>query len=239
MSPDETKLLHAYLDGELDPARTLELETRMTENPQLRSAYERLREMSAAIREKADYHAAPARLRFALPEASNSASWRMKWLQGAALAAAILLGIGIGIFVPRATQDDVLAQELVASHVRATLSGRLIDVASSDQHTVKPWLSAHLPFSPPVSDFSGEGFPLTGARVDYVNGAPAAVLVYKRRQHVVDVFVFPGKAPANAALARDGFNVERFGAGGMTFWAVSDLNANELADFARLVAGRS
>jgi anti-sigma factor RsiW len=242
MSPDETKLLHAYLDGELDPAGTLELETRMTENPQLRSAYERLREMSAAIREKADYHAAPARLRFSPPDSRQPKVLPARWLkQGAALAAAIVLGIGIGMFVLRPPEDDAVARELVASHVRATLSGRLIDVASSDQHTVKPWLSAHLPFSPPVGDFSGEGFTLTGARVDYVAGNPAAVLVYKRRQHTIDLFAFAGKPPAHAAYARDGFNgfnVERFGAAGMTFWAVSDLNRNELEDFARLVAAR-
>ena len=239
MSPDETKLLHAYLDGELDPVRTLELETRMTENPQLRSAYERLREMSTAIREKADYHAAPSRLRFSPPESPLSAPLRRGWLKhAAALAAAIVLGIAIGMLALRPGQDEVLARELVASHVRATLSGRLIDVASSDQHTVKPWLSAHLPFSPPVADFSGEGFLLTGARAEYIDGKPAAVLVYKRRQHTIDLFALPGKPPANAGYARDGFNVERFGAGGMTFWAVSDLNRNELEDFARLVAAR-
>ena len=157
----------------------------------------------------------------------------------AALAAAIALGIGIGMLALKPGTDETLARELVASHVRATLSGRLIDVASSDQHTVKPWLSAHLPFSPPVADFSGEGFALSGARVDYIGGTPAAVLVYKRRQHTIDVFAFPGKPPASATFARDGFNVERFAAGGMTFWAVSDLNRNELQDFARLVAGRS
>ena len=240
MSIDETKLLHAYLDGELDPARALELEARLAESAQLRAAYERLRAMSAAIREKADYHTAPAHLSWSPPESALAAPRRRAWLKhAAALAAALVVGIAVGMLVLKPGEDELRARELVASHVRATLSGRFIDVASSDQHTVKPWLSAHLPFSPPVADFSGEGFPLAGARVDYVGGAPAAVLVYKRRQHTIDVFALPGKPPGEASYARDGFNVERFSAGGMTFWAVSDLNRNELQDFARLVAGRS
>ncbi len=122
--------------------------------------------------------------------------------------------------------------------MRATLADRLIDVASSDQHTVKPWLSARLPFSPRVADFSGEGFPLAGARLDYVDGSPAAVLVYKRRRHTIDLYVWPGAPPAGAAAQRNGFNLERFGAGGLQYWAVSDLDRKELEDFVRLAAGR-
>jgi anti-sigma factor RsiW len=243
MRRNDSQLLHAYLDGELDPASSLELEARLAENPGLRAAYERLREMSAAIRDKADYHAAPAavadRLASALPRSSARPARRWRWLQPAAAAAvAVMLGIGLGLFLARPGENESLSRELVASHVRATLSGRLIDVASSDQHTVKPWLSARLPFSPPVTDFSGEGFPLTGARIDYVGGKPMAVLVYRRRQHTVDLFVSPraGKA-AEGSLDKDGFNVERFSRNGMQFWAVSDLNRNELQDFARLASG--
>jgi anti-sigma factor RsiW len=118
--------------------------------------------------------------------------------------------------------------------VRATLGNRLIDVASADQHMVKPWLSARLPYSPPVADLSAEGYPLTGARIDYVGGRQVAVLVYRRRQHIIDVYVSPGESDSHA-FARDGFNVERFARGGMRYALVSDLNRNELRDFAKLL----
>ena len=240
MSPEETKLLHAYLDGELDPARALEIEGQMARSPQLRSAYERLREMSGAIREKADYHAAPAALAARLARApaapARALAWR-QWLRpAAALAAAVLLGAGLGYVVMKPGEADVLAREVVASHVRATLAGHLIEVASSDQHTVKPWLSAHLPFSPPVADYAREGFPLVGARVEYLDGKPAAVLVYRRRLHTIDLYVAPGSAAGGSPFAKDGFSVERFSQDGMRFWAVSDVEGRELEHFARLVA---
>lgn len=250
MNADETKLLQAYLDGELDPAKTIELESRLSQNPQLHSAYERLREMSAAIREKADYHAAPqglaARIRSSLvdkpqePKQRERRLFRLDWLRPmAALAAAVVLGFGIAVVFMGSEEGELLAREVVASHVRATLSERLIDVASSDQHTVKPWLSARLPFSPPVADLSGEGFPFAGARLEYIAGKPAAVLVYKRRNHTIDLFAWPGRQPSRAPSERYGFNVERFTSGGLQFWAVSDLNRKELEDFARLIAERS
>jgi anti-sigma factor RsiW len=129
---------------------------------------------------------------------------------------------------------------VLASHVRATLGNRLSDVASSDQHTVKPWLSARLAFSPPVTDLSAYGFELQGGRLDYVGGQPVAVLVYQRRLHLIDVFVWPAHGQgAEQMLTRDGFNIERFARAGMSFWLVSDLGRNELNDFARLLAEHS
>jgi anti-sigma factor RsiW len=221
--------LHAYLDGELDAAASLELEREMAQSPALRAGHERLRELSAAVREKADYHAAPARfkVRSQKPRA---------WLLAPAFALVLAAGIALGVFLAQPRDDDSLGAAVVASHVRSTLAGRLIDVASSDQHTVKPWLSARLPFSPPVADLSPEGYVLAGARLDYLDGHSVAALVYRRRQHVIDVFVWPSRDSAHSAYARDGFNVVRFGSGGMRYWIVSDLNRNELADFARLLA---
>ncbi|HEX9217306.1 MAG TPA: hypothetical protein VF864_10055, partial [Gemmatimonadales bacterium] len=133
-----------------------------------------------------------------------------------------------------------ITQDVLASHVRATLSNRFHDVASSDQHTVKPWLSARLAFSPPVADLSASGFELAGGRLDYIGAQPVAVLVYKRRQHVVDVFVWPAEEQkAGQTLTRDGFNIEHFAKNGMGFWLVSDLSRGELDDLARLLAERS
>jgi len=248
------RLLHAYIDGELDPANTLELEAHLAENPSVRAACERLREMSAAIRDKADYHAAPAwleaRVRAAIPAGPENASarwWRRlnpagalaaDWLRPAASFAAVALVTWVvALGTMRPSEDDRITQEVLASHVRATLANRFYDVASSDQHTVKPWLSARLAFSPPVADLSASGFDLVGGRLDYIGAQPVAVLVYKRRAHLIDVFVWPVEAQKTGqTLVHDGFNIERFARNGMSFWLVSDLNRNELDDFARLLA---
>ena len=239
------RLLHAYVDGELDAAKSLELEAHLAENPAARAACEQLREMSAAIRDRAEYHAAPpslaARLRASVPAAPEKAPRRAAWpgwlKPAAAFAAVALLTWGVAILSLRPGEDERIAQEVLASHVRATLGNRMFDVASSDQHAVKPWLSARLAFSPPVADVSAHGFELQGGRLDYIGGQSVAVLVYKRRQHLIDVFVWPVEAQkTERELARDGFNIERFALGGMSFWLVSDLNRNELGDFARLLA---
>jgi len=231
MKTDER--LSAYLDGELDAAASRELEREMAQNAALRASYERMRELSALVRDNVAYHRAPARFKVS---SQKRRMWSMLVPAFAALAA---LAFGIGVMVGRPAPGDALAVEAVSAHVRATLAGRLIEVASSDQHTVKPWLSSRLPFSPPVADLSNEGFPLTGARLDYLGGQPVAALVYKRREHVIEAFVSP--AAGESALrgaARDGFNVERFAAQGMRYFVVSDLNRNELEDFARLLAAR-
>jgi len=232
MKPDD-KTLSAYLDGELDAPASLELEREMAQNPALRASFERMRELSTAVREKAAYYPSPTRHKFRPAE-------RKQWLWLApAFALASILFFGLGVFLAQPGEEESLSNEIVASHVRATLANRLVDVVSSDQHSVKPWLSSRLPFSPMVADLSNEGFALTGARLDYIASQPVATLVYQRRQHVIDVFVWPSaKESAKSAYARDGFNVEHFARGGMRYWIVSDLNRNELDDFARLLAAR-
>jgi anti-sigma factor RsiW len=164
-----------------------------------------------------------------------------RWLASAAVVAGVAaLAWVAATATMRPGEEERLAGEVIDAHVRATLAGRPFDVASSDQHTVKPWLSARLPYSPPVADLSAQGFELTGGRLDFLGGQRVAVLAYKRRQHLIDVFVWPGAAkPREPKLARDGFNIERFSRDGMEFWLVSDLNRNELGDFARLLAERS
>jgi anti-sigma factor RsiW len=245
---EASRLLHAYVDGELDPAKSLELEGHLDSDAAARAACERLREISAAIRDKADYHAVPAslaaRLRASVPAAPEDAPRRAVWWSwlkpAASLAAVALVTWVIAISTLRPDADERIAQEVLASHVRATLTNHLSDVASSDQHTVKPWLSARLAYSPPVTDLSAQGFELRGGRLDYVGGQPVAVLVYQRRQHLIDVFVWPAQGQtAGRVMSRDGFNIERFGHGRMSFWLVSDLNRNELNDFARLFAESS
>ena len=259
MTYEETnRLLHAHVDGELDVAKTLELEAHLARNPSMRAACERLREMSAAVRDKADYHVAPAwleaRVLAAMPAGPENpparpAWWRRlmpagsfvtvaDWLRPAASFAAVALVtwvVALGTLRPG--EDDHIAHEVLASHVRAMLPNRSYDVASSDQHTVKPWLSARLAFSPPVADLAASGFELAGGRLDYIGEQPVAVLVYKRRQHLIDVFVWPAETQkSKQTLTRDGFNIEHLAKNGMEYWLVSDLGRNELNDLAQLIA---
>lgn len=233
------KLLQAYVDGELDPAATLELETALAADPSLRAAHERLVALSGAIREKAEYHAAPgglsARIRGRLPAEKKLAA-RKPFLPAFAFATLAVALIGVALVLQRPGDDERLAAELLSSHARATLGQRLIDVASSDQHTVKPWLSARLPFSPPVTDFAAKGFPLDGGRVDYIGGRPVAVLVYQRRKHRIEVFVWPVAGGQSRRIeARDGLNMQSFVRDGMQFWLVSDLDREELGELAGLL----
>jgi anti-sigma factor RsiW len=242
MTPEQArKLLHAYVDGELDPPAILEIEGALAADPALRAAHERLRAMSAAIREKADYHAAPAllaaRVAASLPGETSgrtAAAPRRRWLAPAAVfASAVLLGLGVFFMQWDGRHDERLVSEILAGHARATLGGRLIEVASADQHTVKPWLSARLPYSPPVADFAEDGYPLAGGRVDYVDGRPVAVLVYQRRKHSIEAFVWPGDSAGSRRLSREGLNMESFSRAGMTWWLVSDIPAQELAELGR------
>ena len=125
------------------------------------------------------------------------------------------------------------------SHRRAIIAGPLVAVASSDRHTVKPWLAARLDFSPPVLDLSAAGFPLVGGRLDYVGQRPVAALVYQRRDHRIEVFVSPAEGEsAPVWSARDGYRMGHWTHGGMRYVAVSDLSEPEIREFVeRLRAG--
>jgi len=233
-SEEAARALPAYVDGELDATDCAELEAQLAADPALRAACERLREMSSAVRTHANYYRAPARLR---PAPALGVSLRRRWaFLAPAFATVAMFAFALGVLVSRPGDDDALAREAVASHVRASIGGKLTDVISSSQHTVKPWLSARLPFSPAVPDLSPSGFELVGGRLDYLGGEPAAVLVYKRREHVIDVYVGHGANARAARTTRDGFNVEHFSLGGLRYLVVSDLNRNELTDFVRLLS---
>ena len=242
---DAQPRLGAYLDGELDAVETASIAAHVKGCPSCAEALDRLRALRAAVRVELATYRAPdtlrMRVRDAVREAAptvsppRQAAW--SWL---AVAAAVALAV-VGTWKVAADRaaTSLVTEEVLAAHLRALMPGHLTDVLSSDQHTVKPWFNGRLDFSPPVSDLAAAGFPLEGGRLDYVGDRPVAALVYARRLHHIDVFVWPSRdaAPRGAATRaeRNGYHVYRWVEGGMMFWAVSDLSDPELGDFVRLL----
>jgi anti-sigma factor RsiW len=253
-------LVHGYIDHELDDARRSWFEAHVQGCPACAGVVARERALSAALRRAAPRLAAPpalaARIGAALDAslagaaAGASAPWRCArgadhprhWRLAASFAAVAVLSAGLTWLaltrVPAPEDDAHVATALVDSHVHALMTGHVMVVASSDQHTVKPWFAGRVDVSPPVADFAGDGFPLLGGRVDYVDRRAAAVLVYGHRQHLIDVYVWPqvGAQPAGTGEAtRNGYNTLRWAAAALAFAAVSDLNFDDLRRLVGLV----
>src|SRR6267154_6194993 len=258
------KLMDGYLDGELDPITSQAIEQHLRECGRCDQAYKTQGSLIRAIGNATPYFKAPAELRERIqsslrkgttgqpvrngvrgaqvqfhkrqPEPRSILSeipWN--WL---GLAAAIILAAVIVLnVVPRLQRpgaDQFLATQLIASHVRSLMANHLTDVASSDQHTVKPWLDAKLDFAPAVVDLSGQGFPLIGGRLDYLDNRPVAALVYQRRKHFINLFVWPaaaGDSKKQELVTRQGYHLLHWIDGDFTYWAVSDVNASDLQNF--------
>ena len=241
-------LIDGYLDGELDPVSSLDFEAHLKVCPSCSRLLQTHGALRHAVSAGSLAYRAPERLekniRAALGVESRPASvaralpW--KWLSLAASSAFVLLLVWTGVqrmATPRA--EDLLAQEAVSSHVRSLMASHLADVISTDQHTVKPWFDGKLDFAPPVNDFAAEGFPLAGGRLDYLDHRAVAALVYQRRKHFINLFVWPSNDQENSAetnAAYQGYNVVHWRNAGMNFWAVSDVNSVDLREFARLAA---
>jgi anti-sigma factor RsiW len=142
---------------------------------------------------------------------------------------------------PSSSLEDQLAQEVVSSHVRSMMASHLIDVVSSDRHTVKPWFNGKIDFSPKVLDLSSKGFPLAGGRLDYVGSRPVAALVYRHDQHLINVLIWPSSQTAQTEhlMVRQGYNLFHWFGDGMQYWAVSDLNANDLKLFSEMIQNQN
>ncbi len=236
-------LVHLYIDQELDPVRVIEVDKHLQSCAACRALYDRQQALRASLRTDAGYHRAPPELRERLHsalrgQADNTARpperQSSRWNTGLAIAAAVVLSVSAVIYLALPTPQNRLVDDIVSSHVRSLMVNHLSDVASSDQHTVKPWFDGKLDYSPPVSDLTTQGFPLIGGRLDYVNDHPVAALVYRHRLHVINLFVWPGKDEHKRkpqALERQGYNLLHWTQGGMEFWAVSDLNEAELTKF--------
>jgi anti-sigma factor RsiW len=240
------------VDDELDLRGALEVEEHLERCAGCIAKQQGLRELQEAARADLTRYALPpqleARLRAAVRAEARTASVppsaalppnlrrALRWAAPAAAAIA-LIAVSVPRFWPSPSEDAV-ADAVVAAHVRSLLANHLTDVASSDQHTVKPWFQGKLDYSVSVADWAAEGFPLVGGRLDYVENTPAASLVYKRSQHVVNLFVWPGRRGDEPLrrFSRRGYNAFSWAKDGMRYWAVSDLNAAELQKFVELVS---
>ena len=247
-------LLHGYLDGELDLVRNLEFEQHLQGCPACSQSLEQQQHLRTTLSDAGLYMQAPARLREQLQKRLHESAavdetaalparrrWRPeRWLAVAASLGLVTLGAWALLqLASRSAGRDLLVKELVASHVRSQLLlAHVTDVESSNSHTVKPWFDGKVNFAPPVRDFADQGFSLKGGRLDYLDDQPVAALVYKRRDHVINLFIWKPADAADSPVQRktqQGFHLVHWTSGGLTYWAVSDLNMEELETLVRLV----
>ena len=252
MSCEDTRnQLHAYLDGELDAVRSLELEGHFKSCPACSRQRQQYQSLRAGFAKQSIYFNSPLglkrKVRLAVGKAADKETpglawrwtWSWKWPAWLApFAAAALVTVCTLHFWTQNWTADQRVQEILSAHVRSLMVNHLTDVASSDQHTVKPWFTGKLNFSPIVIDPAAEGFPLFGGRLDYAANSPVAAIVYKRRNHYINLFISPTEqttATKEELLTRHGYNLSHWLQGGMEYWAVSDVNKTDLQQFVQLV----
>jgi anti-sigma factor RsiW len=237
------ELLHAYVDGELDLANTRETERHLQSCADCRGAEKAIRELRSALTSDVPAYRAPAHLRRNVRatlrrEAKSTGQTVSPWLMFAtgAVFAAVLIG-AVLFQTMHASGSNTIVDQVVANHVRSLLASHLLDVVSSDQHTVKPWFDGKIDFAPEVLDLSADGFPLVGGRLDYLDGKTVVALVYQRHKHPINLFVTPAptsRSTSPTVTSRRGYNVFFWTNNGMKYWAVSDLNQAELREFTEL-----
>ncbi|MGB7624330.1 MAG: anti-sigma factor [Terriglobia bacterium] len=248
MSCKETQpFLEGYFDGELDLAKSLEVETHVQDCPACAATFQELKELRSVLSSNSLYFKAPAgmqhrvqsAIRREAPAARLGAIVRgwfpLRWAGLAvSLALVVLVTWNVAPHFSHRAAEETLVQEIVDSHVRSLMLNHLTDVPTSDQHTVKPWFNGKVDFSPPVVDLTAQGFPLTGGRLDYLEGKSVAALVYQRRQHRINLFIWPSPETADAnetKRSEKGYHLVHWAKSGMTYWAVSDLNPQDLGEF--------
>jgi anti-sigma factor RsiW len=246
MSCENTALyLHAYLDDELGVADAIRFEQHLAECAECRLVHERSLALRSALRRSdLSFPLPPAlslRVNRAIRQAAAPQSHSLRngsryWM---ALAASIVVTAGLSWLVfdnsSRSSRQELVAREVVDSHIRSLQANHLVDVPSSDRHTVKPWFQGKLDFSPPVPDLSAQGWVLVGGRLDYLDSQPVAALIYERRKHQINVLVRPTTGGAEEAIRQQtsqGYQVLHWTHSGMTYWVTSDLNPSELREFA-------
>lgn len=246
--------MEAHLDGELDASGAARLAAHLAECEQCRAAQKQLTDLKILVREQGRQHAAPAHLRTRIlaslpqPPAAEkksfslfNASWA--WINaalagGGALAFMFLLSIYMG----RPSDLDLLEQDVVAGHARSLMVSHLADVASTDQHTVKPWFSDKLDFAPNVVDLSPQGYSLVGGRLDYIAQRNVAALVYRHRLHTLNLYEWPQRdhdSNGQIAVTRQGYQLMHWTQNGMNYWLISDVNAQDLVEFKNLLIAQA
>jgi len=245
-------VIHGYLDGELDLVRSLAVEQHLKDCPVCAQAHREQQALRAAVAGGSLYFNVPKglekRVRSAVRQASRAEAraegrhrpWNWNWptILYPIAAAALVLIIAQPIIMGRSGQNRLI-EEIVSAHVRSVMAdtSHLTDVSSSDRHTVKPWFTGKLPFSPPVTDLSAQGFPLIGGRLDYVGDRPVAALVYQRRQHWINLFIWPltrDTKSGEEVWTQKGYHIIHWTEGSMACWAVSDVSLGDLRLFQQL-----
>jgi anti-sigma factor RsiW len=247
MTGEETRrLITALADGELDLAKTIDIEAHFRDCASCAEAEKEISQLRALMKDQSLRFTPAAnfekRLRAAVRREANEKPVGGRWWRGAVAAAWVLVAAislwALLVILTRPASDTTIAQEIVSSHVRSLMVQHATDVPSSDQHTVKPWFDGKLDFSPPVKDLSSQGFELKGGRLDYIENRPVAAIVYQRRQHLINLFVWPAhtnsKTTAQVSV-RQGYNLIHWTSAGMELWAISDVNLAELQQFAQLL----
>ena len=241
--PEIYPLLHAYVDSELDLMPSLEVDRHLKSCAECTAAKRSLESLRATLRQNDLSYRAPESLRARIRESigesptkvplPSSRPWMWQMLALGSLGFAVVTLI----LQPAAVNDrDRLADDAISDHVRSLMPGHLMDVVSTDQHTVKPWFNGRIDFAPEVRDFATQGFPLVGGRLDYLNGQNVVALIYRRNQHTINTFVWPAKtATDQSAVERRGFSIINRDIRGLHYCLVSDLNPRELNEFATLL----
>jgi anti-sigma factor RsiW len=258
---DSKKILGAYVDNEIDVTQSAALEEHLAVCADCQAFMDDQRAVKNLLQQGNFRFSVPSgfyeQIRKSLePPAKKLRFWtdaRYRWWQvtaSVATAATLVLAVTLGMILHRqsapgsntaqngagAGEVATIQNEVVDNHIRSLLADHLADVASTDQHTVKPWFNGKLSFSPKVADFSDKGFPLIGGRLDYMEGQRVAALIYKHRQHVINMFTCPHSNPvALVASEQRGFHIIHWGDSGMEYWVISDVNAAELQQFAELL----
>jgi anti-sigma factor RsiW len=241
------ELITGLVDEELDPDMRAEVEEHLAGCRDCSEEFSQILERQAAIRSLAPYYNAPDHLQQSVRNAlkrvasekpkaeARNVPWRLL-----AMAASVLLACSLGWNFSqlrnRTPENEIIAENLLSSHVRSLMGTHLLDVVSTDQHTVKPWFNGKIDFSPVVKDLAPQGFPLIGGRIEYLSGRAGAALVYQRRKHIINLFTWPSVASdaKESRLSRNGYNELQWTDKSMTYWAVSDLGLAELQQFREL-----
>lgn len=239
---DQELLLGGLVDGELDAANTALIEAHVARCDGCREELERLQAVRSLLSAQGVRHEMPeavVRHIASLPELSAAPAPRRipAWL-GPAVGGALAASLAMVLLLPTGSQS-IVDQEIVSDHVRSLQPGHLTDVQTTNQHIVKPWFNGRIDFSPPVPELADVGFPLAGGRLDSLSGTTVAAIVYHRRLHTVNLFVWPAKEAADRTFEKDGFRVREWSRNGLRFAAVSDIPPAELRRFQELFVKRS